>query len=145
MWACLCFPALNTFVGKMWWENDEANFFVITFSCQSVDTYRLSGSIIISFCTNELWRTFLISPSFLPFIPPNPHQGLPWWLSGKEPTCQCRRHRFDPWVRKIPWRRRWQPTPVLLPRKFYGQRRLVNYSPRGCKALDMTESLNNDQ
>ena len=37
------------------------------------------------------------------------------WHSGKESTCQCRRHRFDPWVGKIPWRRKWQPTPVFLP------------------------------
>ena len=38
--------------------------------------------------------------------------------SGKEPVCQCRRHkslRFDPWVRKMPWRRAWQPIPVSLP------------------------------
>ena len=44
--------------------------------------------------------------------------GLPRWLSGKDSTCQCKRHKrcgFDPWVRKIPWRRNWQPTPVLLP------------------------------
>ena len=41
--------------------------------------------------------------------------GLPWWLSGKESTCQCRRHRFDSWVRNIPGRRQWQPTPVFLP------------------------------
>ena len=41
--------------------------------------------------------------------------GLPWWLSGKESTCQCRRCRFTPWVWKIPWRRKWQPTPVYLP------------------------------
>ena len=34
---------------------------------------------------------------------------------GKEPACQCERHRFDPWVGKIPWRRAWQPTPVFLP------------------------------
>ena len=34
---------------------------------------------------------------------------LPWWLNGKESACQCRRCRFDPWVRKIPWRREWQP------------------------------------
>ena len=43
--------------------------------------------------------------------------GLPWWLSGKESACQCRRcrrHGFDPWVEKIPWRRKWQPTPVFL-------------------------------
>ena len=39
-------------------------------------------------------------------------RGLPWWLSGKKSTCQCRRREFDPWVGKIPWRRKWQPTPV---------------------------------
>ena len=44
------------------------------------------------------------------------------WLSGKEPACQCRRCRCDPWVSKIPWRRKWQPTPVFLPGKFRGQR-----------------------
>ena len=49
--------------------------------------------------------------------------------------------RFYPWVRKIPWRRAWQPTPVFLPRKPHGQRSLVGYSPWGCKELDMTEWL----
>ena len=43
--------------------------------------------------------------------------GLPWWLSGQESTCQCRRHRFNSWVRKLPWRRKWQPTSVFLPGK----------------------------
>ena len=37
--------------------------------------------------------------------------------------------RFDPWVGKIPWRSKWQPTAVLLPRKFHGWRSLVGYSP----------------
>ena len=46
---------------------------------------------------------------------------------------------FDPWVRKIPWRRTWQPTPVFLPGESHGQRSLVNYSPWGCKESDMTE------
>ena len=61
---------------------------------------------------------------------------------GKESTCQCRRHRrprFHPWIRKIPWRRKWQPTPVFLPGKSQGQRSLVGYSPGGCKELDTTE------
>ena len=53
----------------------------------------------------HLWRILL---------PPNPLQ-LPRWLSGKESTCQCRRCRFDPWIGKIPWRRKWQPIPVFLP------------------------------
>ena len=39
---------------------------------------------------------------------------LPLWLSSKESACQCRRCRFNPWVRKIPWRRKWQPTPFLV-------------------------------
>ena len=45
--------------------------------------------------------------------------------SGKESTCQCRRLSFNPWVRKMPWQRAWQPTPVLLLRKSHGQRSLV--------------------
>ena len=47
--------------------------------------------------------------------------------SGKESTCQCRRHKrhgFDPWIEKIPWRRVWQPTPVFLPVKSHGHRSL---------------------
>ena len=44
--------------------------------------------------------------------------GFPGGASGKESACQCRRHkrhRFDPWIGKIPWRMAWQPTPVSLP------------------------------
>ena len=59
--------------------------------------------------------------------------GLPSWLSGKGPTCQWRQCGFDPWVGKIPWRRKQQPTPVLLPGKSHGQRSLVGYSPWGCR------------
>ena len=55
--------------------------------------------------------------------------GLQSMLSGKEPACQCRRYRFDPWVAKIPWRRAQQPTPVSLPAESHGQRSLVGYSP----------------
>ena len=68
--------------------------------------------------------------------------GFPGGASGKEPTCQCRRHkrhRFDPWVRKIPWKRKWQPTPVFLPGKSHGQRSLAGYSPWNCKESDITE------
>ena len=59
--------------------------------------------------------------------------GFPDGASGKEPACQCRRHKrcgLSPWVGKIPWRRAWQPTPVLfLPGEYHGQRSLVGYSP----------------
>ena len=48
---------------------------------------------------------------------------------GKEPACQCRKRRFNPWVRKTSWRRKWLPTSVFLPGEFHGQRSLVGYSP----------------
>ena len=53
--------------------------------------------------------------------------GCPRWLSGKDSACLCRRHRSDPWVRKIPWRRKRQPTSVFLPGKAHGQGSLVGY------------------
>ena len=54
---------------------------------------------------------------------------LPRLLSGKESTCQCRRLEFNPSSRKIPWRRKWQPTLVFLPGKFHEQRSLAGYCP----------------
>ena len=59
----------------------------------------------------------------------------PRWCSGKESACQCRGHRFYPWVRKIPWRRKWQPIPIFLPGKFHGQRSLAGYSPQGLQRV----------
>ena len=61
------------------------------------------------------------------------HFRLPWWLRRYSVCLQCRRPGFDPWVGKIPWRRRWQSTPVLLPGKSHGHRSLVGYSPWGRK------------
>ena len=51
----------------------------------------------------------------------------------------CRRSGFNPWFRKIPWRRKWQPTPVFLSEKSHGQRNLVGYSPWDCKESYTTE------
>ena len=69
----------------------------------------------------------------------------------KTPCCRCRgpgfnpwscrRHGFDPWVRKIPWRREWQPALVVLPGKSHGQRILAGYSPQSCKESDTTQQL----
>ena len=77
------------------------------------------------------------------------HQGSPMFIltsssfgSGKESAHQCKswkRLGFHPWVGKIPWKRKWQPTPVFLPGKPHGQRSLMGYSPWGCKELDMTD------
>ena len=70
--------------------------------------------------------------------------GLPRWRTGKKSACQCRRckrYRFDPWVWKIPWSRKWQPTPVFLPGQFYGQRSLAGFSPCSYKESGTTERL----
>ena len=73
-----------------------------------------------------------------------PFLGLPRWLMVRNlPANQYRRLKgggFDPWVRKIPWRRAWQPTPVFLPGESHGQRSLVGYSPWGHKESDRTET-----
>ena len=78
-----------------------------------------------SWCSELSYLTTLIA---YPHYPVN----LPRWLRGKESACQCRRRRrlgFDPWVGKVPWRRKWQPTPVFLSGESRGQRSLVGYSP----------------
>ena len=64
------------------------------------------------------------------------------WCSGEESPCQCRRHKrpsFYPWIRKIPWSRKEQPTSVTLTRKSHGQRSLEGYSPRDRKEAGTTE------
>ena len=62
----------------------------------------------------------------------------PRCFRGKESACQCRRYwpGFDPWVGMIRWRRKWQPTPVLLPGESHGRRSLVGYSPKSHKESD---------
>ena len=67
------------------------------------------------------------------------------WCSGKESACQCRRHRFNPWVGKIPWRRAWQPTLVFLIGKSPGQRSLLGYSPWGHKRVGRELSTKQQQ
>ena len=71
-----------------------------------------------------------------------------WCATGKESTCQCRRHkrcRFSPWVRKIPWRRKWQPTLLFLPGEFHGQRCLAGYSSWGHKQSNTAEHSTQNQ
>ena len=61
----------------------------------------------------------------------------------RESTCNAGDlgDELDPWVRKIPWRRAWQPTPALLSRKSHGQRSWVGYGPQALKELDTTETI----
>ena len=66
---------------------------------------------------------------------------LPWWLRWLRVCLQCRRPRFNTWVRKIPWRREWPPTPVFLPGVFHGQRSLVGCGPWRWEELNTTKQL----
>ena len=66
---------------------------------------------------------------------------FPLWLSWERIRVPCGKPGFDPWVGKIPWRRKWHTTPVVLPGEFHGQWSLASYSPWDHKELDMTEQL----
>ena len=94
----------------------------------------------------HLWRCWGVSSSAYEFgvtgdiiRPIQVLVTVPWWLSGKEFACQCTRREFDPSVRKAPWRREYQPTPVFLPGEFHGERRLVGCSPWDHRELVTTK------
>ena len=96
-------------------------------------SYLLVQSYLWLFSFKDLWN-----------IRPEDVLGSPGGANGKEPAYQCRRHkkhRFNPWVRKIPWRRKWQPSPVFLPGKSHEQKSTVGYSSWGHKESDMTEHM----
>jgi len=86
----------------------------------------MTADSYLSRCTIK-WRNSLLEKCSVWSI-----VGFSDGASGKEPACQCRRHkrhRFDPWVRKIPWRREWLPAPVFLLGEIHGQMSLAGYSP----------------
>ena len=86
-------------------------------------TYKLPNSGILK---SYLWTVF--------------SWGLPSDSDGKESICNVGDPGFDPSLRTIPWRRKWQPTPLFLPGKSHGQRSLVGYSLSGCKESDTTNT-----
>ena len=113
---------------------------------QEYFNHLLHNSYINTFNSFSIFLSFSLSSlSFFPFSQP-PYLSLFFYsrcCSGKEPSCQGRRHRrpeLDLLVRKIPWRRARQPTPVFLPGESHGQRSLVGQTPQGCTQLDMTEA-----
>ena len=86
----------------------------------------------------------LPSPPQYKWSPGSVHQWFPGGAGGKEPACQCRRQKrsgFHPWVGKIPWRRKWPPTPVFLPGESHGQRGLAGYSLWHHKESNMTKHM----
>ena len=96
----------------------------------SKPVFPVSSSLTGRFFTTEPPGKASSSVSYVDTV------GLPRWHKGDGFTCQCRRHRrcrLHPWVGKIPWRRKWQPTPVFLLGKFHGQRSLAGYRSWGCR------------
>ena len=95
--------------------------------------------ILVDICIMQVWTVHLVMFSLVSGL----NGAFPSDASGKEPSYQCRRHKrhgFDPWVRKIPWRRTWQLTPVFLPGESHGQRSLVGYSPWDHKESGTTKT-----
>ena len=88
----------------------------------------LAGILVIFWC---LWAYSCLGGFSGGFVIKNPPAN----------AGECWRRGFNPWVKKIPWRRKWQPTPVFLPGGFYGQKSLAGYSPYGPKESDRTEQL----
>ena len=110
----------------------------------------LEGICVLRFLLQIFRRTEVILPrwmfvSITLFVPCYSVSEFPWWLSSKESSCQCRRRKIDPWVGKMPCKRKRQPTPVFLPGKSHGWKSLAGYSPRGCKNIryDLVTTNNN--
>ena len=112
--------------GNPWWNRSMGTIFPTAF----VHSLPLCHSLVIL----TAFLTFALLLYLL------------WWSTVqwvhldhcKESACQrwrCKRHRFNLWVGKIPWRKKWQPTPVFLLRKSHGQWSLVGYNPWGCKRV----------
>ena len=98
--------------------------------------FRIIMSYDWDFCDSAISKYNSKTYKAIKIIPYVITGGFPGGTS-KESACQCRRrkrHRFDPWVGKIPWRQKWQPTPIFLPGKSLGQWSLVGYSPRVAKS-----------
>ena len=103
-------------------QEEEKLFCLLMGGCQGSRRECVTRNIAVAF-----WEEIQIA-----------HLGLSWRLNSKESSCQYGKCGFDPWVGKIPWRRKQQPTPVFLPGESHGQRSLMDYSPWGCKESDMT-------
>ena len=127
------------------WKLAPLLFWVLFFSFSLKLTFNLMGGVSRSFSAASpcLFCLVLLSRGVLGALHPSVWESQTGefmrWASlvarQQRVHLRCRRHRFNPWVRKIPWRRRWQPPAVNLPGKSHGQRSLVAYSPRGCKRV----------
>ena len=117
-------------------DTELATFCLLSCFIRSLSGWSLSWSVILQHRKGRLIRVKFLAPCHTahkcqyPGFEPKKYgdMGFLGGTSSKEPACQWRKHKrcgFDPWVRKIPWRRRWQPAPVFLPGNSHGERNLA--------------------
>ena len=162
----ICSPWSNTLKMQNWLTNRDSQLKSLYFSCLSklnlptpcqssflknCRPVRASEFLNLTphftkgnnFCTPGLTRHWLkVAKKISVERELDPTQFLQRLSGEKKSAWQCRRHKrhgFDSWVGKIPWRRKWLSTPGFLPRESHGQRSLEGYSPWSCKELDTTE------
>ena len=129
-------PALKEFTG---YQSGKEGIYDFTeeLSHMIVIKIKWGPSLVVQWL-----RLYTVSVGGLGLIPGQETRELPRCLGGKI-ACQfrrCRQREFSPWVKKIPWNRKWQPTLIFFLGKSLGQWNLASvYSPWGCKELDMTE------
>ena len=139
-------------VGRQLYKEKLRFFLLLCFLYNFISGHQVCGSPLphtshVILCRNQLGVLQFNSVLTLTawnsirshrFKAQSPKMRFPGGSDGKESACQCRRCRrcgFDPWVGKIPWRRKWQPSPVSLPEKSHGQRSLAGYSPWSLKRV----------
>ena len=133
-WPCwhpdIGFPAFRT-VGNKCLLFKPPGLWYFWHSSPSLDTYQGSEADFFQFLYHTKIPRFqsLNAKTWLDITESFADLGDTWWLRGKSICPQCRRPGFNPCVGKIPWRRKRQPTPVLLPGRSHGWRSLVGYSP----------------
>ena len=116
---CSSFSAPFFFPSSPLWFDDYLWCYVwIPFFCVCI--YNINRSLVCGYHEVYIITIYSLQVAIYTY-------GLLQWLNGKESTCQCRRPVFNSWVGKIPWRGRWQPTPVFLPGECHGQRSLMGY------------------
>ena len=116
-------------------------------SCCKSGGHLLCESLFLGslFCSASVYLPYRCHPVMMtePFSLMCSYTGLPWWLSGKESACQRRRCMgFNPWVGNIPWRKKWQPTPVFLPGESLWTEEPGRLQSMGSQS-DTTEQLSN--
>ena len=140
-WFCICSASLCLLIGAFSLFTDKviiSTHALITILLIVLNLFFVSLFLLLFLFSCDMMSIFNVKYGFhIFFLFVCINMAFPDG-SVEESACQCRRHGFNPWPRKIPWRREWQPPPVFLPGKPHGQRNLVSYSPWGRKEFNMT-------